>query len=178
MAYFISCSGAKACLGHVATESSSISNLKAFAGLNDARIEIIKLLKIDLDWNKTLQAYKLYTGKVYSQISIQNWEKERTDVNIVSALFGIVKHHENLPDYNVIMSDRIPGTKDMVSDFWRSQNLNQFVNNESDIDLLFSKYRKAFNQKGINVARIPNVDWIDKYGSHKGRWLNEQLNLL
>lgn len=178
MAYFISCSGAKACLGRVATESSSISNLKVFAGLNDARIELIKLLSIDLDWSKTLPAYKLYTGKVYNQISIQNWEKERTDVNIVSALFGIVKHNEYLPDYNVIMSERIPGTRDMVSDFWRSQNLNQFVNNESDVDLLFSKYRKAFNPNGLNIGIIPNVIWKDKYGSHKGRWLNEQLTLL
>jgi len=44
--------------------------------------------------------------------------------------------------------------------------------------LLFSKYRKAFNQKSEYIAQNPSINWRDKYGSHKGEWLNEQLNLL
>jgi hypothetical protein len=56
--------------------------------------------------------------------------------------------------------------------------VNQYINNKTIVDLLFSKYRKAFNKNGDNIGEIPNVTWRDQYGSHKGEWLNEQLNRL
>jgi cytoplasmic iron level regulating protein YaaA (DUF328/UPF0246 family) len=178
MAYFISCSGAKTCLNRVETFPSSLENIKSFPDLHEARLELMSLLGLNLDWKNTLLAYKLYSGKLYSQVSIENWESSNTDVKIVSALFGIINHTELLPDYNVMITDKIPNTNLLISDFWRSKNIARFVNIDSDVDLLFSKYRKAFNVKGEAIGIQPSVIWNDKYGSHKGKWLNQQLNSL
>ena len=178
MAYFISCSGAKTCLNRVETFPSSLESIKSFSDLHDAREELISLLGKNLDWTNTLHAYKLYNGKLYSQVSKENWGKSNADIKIVSALFGIINHTELLPDYNVKITDKIPKTNLLISDFWRSKNIARFVNVDSDVDLLFNKYRKAFNIKGETIGIQPVVIWKDKYGSHKGKWLNQQLNSL
>lgn len=178
MTYFISCSGEKACVSREKTKASNIESLNAFPDLDDARKELIHLLGLQLNWDQTLPAYKLYNGRVFKKISCENWTKGSTSVVIVSALFGLIKHDEFIPDYNLIMTDKIPETNELISTFWRNKNISRFVSKETDIDLLFSKYRKAFNKKGDNIGEIPNIKWRDKYGSHKGEWLNEQLHRL
>ena len=178
MKYIISCSGDKSCLSREKTQKSSINDLNGFSDLLQARIELIKKLGIKLNWTKTLPAYKLYTGKLFKKVQKENWENQQTDVIIVSALFGLLKHDELIPDYNVVITDLIPNSNDIISTYWRAQNLNSYIDNNVDIDLLFSKYRKAFNKEGSNIGIIPNVIWRDKYGSHKGEWLNQQLNNL
>jgi cytoplasmic iron level regulating protein YaaA (DUF328/UPF0246 family) len=120
----------------------------------------------------------LYTGKVFAQINPENWRKPKTDIVIVSALFGLIKHYELIPDYNLIMTDKINDTKEIISTFWRNKNIVNLINPNEDIDLLFNKYRMAFNVNGNSIGVTPNINWNDKYGSHKGRWLNEQLNQL
>ena len=77
-----------------------------------------------------------------------------------------------------MITDLIPNSNDIISTYWRAQNLNNYIDNNVDVDLLFSKYRKAFNKEGSNIGINPNVKWRDKYGSHKGEWLNQQLNNL
>ena len=103
-------------------------------------------------------------------------DQKKSEIIIVSALFGLIKHNEYIPDYNLIMTDRLLETNELISAYWRNKNIAQFVSKETDVDLLFSKYRKAFNKKGDSIAVEPNILWRDKYGSHKGEWLNEQLN--
>lgn len=178
MAYFISCSGEKTCVAREHTKVSNLESLTGFSDLYKARLELINLLDLKLNWDQTLPAYKLYNGRVFKKISSENWTKKDTNIIIVSALFGLIKHDEHIPDYNLIMTDKIPGTNELISTFWKDKNLEQYVSKDNDIDLLFSKYRKAFNKKGDNIGVIPNVTWRDKYGSHKGEWLNEQLNRL
>jgi cytoplasmic iron level regulating protein YaaA (DUF328/UPF0246 family) len=178
MTYIISCSGDKSCLSSENTQKSTINDLNGFSALLQARIELIEKLGIDLNWSETLPAYKLYTGRLYKKVKQENWEKQKSDIVIVSALFGLLKHDELIPNYNVVMTDLIPGSKDIISTYWRGKNLNSYINSKIDVDLLFSKYRKAFNKEGSNIGIIPNVIWRDKYGSHKGEWLNQQLNIL
>jgi cytoplasmic iron level regulating protein YaaA (DUF328/UPF0246 family) len=178
MAYFISCSGEKKCVSRENTKVSNLESLIGFPDLYEARLELIELLNLQLNWNQTLPAYKLYNGKVFKKVTLENWTKKDTRVIIVSALFGLINHDEYIPDYNLIMTDKIPGTNKMISTFWKDKNIAHHVSKENDIDLLFSKYRKAFNRRGELIANEPNILWRDNYGSHKGEWLNQELNLL
>lgn len=178
MTYIISCSGDKSCLSREKTQKSSINGLIGFPSLLQARTELIEKLGKKLNWSETIPAHKLYTGRLYKKVNQENWKKERTDVLIVSALFGLLKHNELIPYYNVVMTDKIPGSDEIISTYWRKHNLNQYIINRNIVDLLFSKYRKAFNEQGNSIGEIPNVKWRDKYGTHKGEWLNEQLNRL
>jgi cytoplasmic iron level regulating protein YaaA (DUF328/UPF0246 family) len=176
MRYFISCSGEKSCVFREKTIISNLESLNGFPELHEARKELISLLGIQLNWSQTLPAYKLYNGRVFKKVSEENWIKINTEIIIVSALFGLIKHDEYIPDYNLIMTDKLPEKNELISSYWKNKNIAQFVSKDTDVDLLFSKYRKAFNKKGDSIAIEPNIIWRDKYGSHKGEWLNEQLN--
>jgi cytoplasmic iron level regulating protein YaaA (DUF328/UPF0246 family) len=88
MAFFISCSGEKNSVSKGKSQTSNLISLTAFPELYDARKELIELLGIQLNWSQTLPAYKLYNGKVYKKVSLENWTKENTNIIIVSALFG------------------------------------------------------------------------------------------
>ena len=74
-----------------------------------------------------------------------------------------------------MMTNKIPNNGEIISSFWRNKNINKLISAQTTTDLLFSKYRKAFNKAGSNVGFLPNIKWKDNYGSHKGEWLNEQL---
>lgn len=175
MSYIISCSGKKQCLSNVRTQPSSLQKLYGFPQLYEARKELIEMHGVVLDWNKTVPAYELYKGRLYTQISPKNWFKKDLDVVIVSALFGLIRHNELIPEYDVRIDDRIKESRELISTFWRRKNLMQYLNPNSDIDLLFHKYRKAFNIQGNPIGVTPSVKWHDKYGTHKGRWLNQEL---
>lgn len=179
MTFLISCSGSKRQPTHL--NPSKIETLSYSQTLNDARLELLELTNTRLDWDYTLPAWKLYSGtynKLYRQVTDANWQKPNTDIIIVSALFGLLKHYDLIPIYNVSITDKIPGINKSISSYWQKYNLNQNINNNNVIDLLFAKYRKAFNKKGDRIGEIPNVPWKDNYGTHKGKWLNQQLNNL
>jgi hypothetical protein len=88
MAYFISCSGEKTCVAREHTKVSNLESLTGFSDLYKARLELINLLDLKLNWDQTLPAYKLYNGRVFKKISSENWTKKDTNIIIVSALFG------------------------------------------------------------------------------------------
>jgi len=145
--------------------------------LNTTRKELLCLTNIQLDWNKTLPAWQLYSGnssKIYPRITETNWTKDCIDIRILSALFGWVKHTDLLPYYNLRMSDLIPQTGQRIYGFWHNKNLLNLLVNQNDIDLLSGDYRRAIHGNTNPVATIPNVQFND-YGVQKGNWLNTQL---
>lgn len=177
MAYIITCAGTKN------EPSISRSNMKdlSYPELNEARLELTNLFNLTLDWEHTAPAWHLYSGiggVIYPRINRNNWTKPHARIKIVSALFGLIKHTDCIPYYNLMMTDRLPKSRLKVSDFWRDKNLLHKHINHSDIDLLSNNYRKAFNKNCVPIAVIPEVKWNDNYGFHKGRWLNEQLDNL
>lgn len=178
MTYLISCSGKKSMPAKEFIQKSSLEKINGFPKLYEARKELIAKLGIELNWNETCPAYKLYGGKIYSKINLQNWEKKETDVIIVSALFGLIKHDDLIPNYDVIINSQIPKNGGLISSYWRSKNIVSFINLGESTDLLFSKYRLAFSKIGSDVGILPNCKWRDNYGSHKGEWLNDQLDKL
>jgi cytoplasmic iron level regulating protein YaaA (DUF328/UPF0246 family) len=168
MAYIISCSGRKTSpLQHPNSQASTIEKLSFNEELLIWRTQNVE--NHNLNWDYCLPAWQLYTGKLYSQVQQNNWIKPDTSILIVSALFGIIKHTDLIPTYNLVMDINL-------ANFWRnSVDLNKFINHIEDIDLLSKNYRKAFNHQGNPIVDVPNVIFTDRYGHHKGIWLNDQL---
>lgn len=184
MSYLITCSGSK-----VEPNKINPSNLKnlSYCQLNLTREKLINEYqkhKYNLDWNKCLPAWQLYSGKrakLYPKVVVNNWLKPDADIKILSALFGWINHTDLIPWYNLAMTDKININNNQINvfNYWRNNiNLNDFINPIIDIDLLSSKYRKAINIGENPVAIIPEVSWNDNYGVHKGVWLNEKLELI
>jgi cytoplasmic iron level regulating protein YaaA (DUF328/UPF0246 family) len=173
MAYIISCSGRKRCpLQNPNSQPSTIENLSFNDELFICRLQNIENQNVILNWEFCLPAWQLYSGRIYSPIIADNWVKNETNVLIVSALFGIIKHTDLIPSYKLVMNNNI-------ANYWRNNiDLNNFINQKVDIDLLSKNYKKAFNPQGNRIAEVPNAIFADKYGHHKGIWLNNQLNNL
>ena len=173
MVYLITCSGSK----HIENgKPSSISNL-SYPSLNSFRLKLIESSNIKLDWENTLPAWKLYSGKrskLYTKVSSENWLKECKEVKILSALFGWIDSNDYIPYYDLQMKDKINNI--YVYNNCHSYSVLVSVVNITDIDLLTNPYRKAINGIGAAVARVPNVVFADNYGTNKGIWLNSQLN--
>jgi cytoplasmic iron level regulating protein YaaA (DUF328/UPF0246 family) len=176
MSYLITCSGSKNCPESIA---SSLNNL-SYPELNEYRIKIIELAERELDWNRTLPAWKLYSGnysRLYPQVTEQNWTKPNTDVKILSALFGWIKHTDRIPYYDLQMKSKIGRNNKFVYRIWNEFDVLQNYVFKNDIDLLSNDYIKAINNSGQIIAVQPNVKFTDR-GVQKGRWLNEELKLL
>ena len=169
MTFIIPCSSNKRNpLINPESQPSNLENLLFDEHLNQIRQDLIQEKNQDLDWNHCLPAWKLYTGRLYTQVNIDNWLKN-VDIKIVSALFGVIRHTDLIPYYDLAMDRQLHA-------FWRNINLNIFFE-ENDKDLLSINYRKAFNYNGNPIAFVPEV-WNDRYGVHRGNWLNNQLNNL
>jgi cytoplasmic iron level regulating protein YaaA (DUF328/UPF0246 family) len=57
-----------------------------------------------------LPAWQLYSGvgaRLYPRINNVNWTNTKTDVKILSALFGLIKHTDLIPYYDLAMTDKI-----------------------------------------------------------------------
>lgn len=169
--YLISCSGTKACLCDHDVKSSSLSNISGFQELNGAREQLIRSLGVQLDFEKCLPAWQLYRGRLYMQIDAENWSNSSNKIIIMSALFGLIFHDDYIPKYDFSMSNRI------CKDFWKSQNLESYLVNYNIVNLTFKNYHESiFPNREVDFKR-PKIIWKDKYGFHRGRWLNEQLNV-
>ncbi|MBD2752500.1 peroxide stress protein YaaA [Spirosoma validum] len=176
MAYLITCANCKT--KPVVKNPSQLDRLAFHGTLFVARTQLIKLADIDLDWNYTLPAWELYSGKrskLYPQIAEANWKKPCVDINIISALFGWIKHTDLIPYYDLKMDARKGEKKQLIWRVWQEMNVLQEVVSPGDIDLLSQLYRKAVNENGLAVATVPTVRFTDR-GVQKGIWLNHQLN--
>lgn len=170
MAYIISCSGRKTSpLQHPNSQASTIEKLSFNEELLIWRTQNVE--NHNLNWDYCLPAWQLYTGKLYSQVQQNNWIKPDTSILIVSALFGIIKHTDLILTNNLFMTVEKTG----IASFWRnSVDLNKLINPENDVDLLFQKYRKAFNNSGDRISPF-NIQNFKGRGHNQGKWLNNQL---
>lgn len=174
MRYLLNCSGKK--FNPKEKNLGQLGELSFNNELYTYRREIINSSKIQLDWTKTLPAWKLYSeGIVYKQVSEQNWLNENTDIIILSALFGWIKHTDKIPYYDISMNKHKINGK-LVYRLWLEYDvLGGFINKNKDIDLLTQPYRKAIHNKKDPVALTPYSKFKDNYGNHKGKWLDKEL---
>ncbi|HTM64760.1 MAG TPA: peroxide stress protein YaaA [Flavipsychrobacter sp.] len=187
MSYIIPCSASKQQPEIVNNRYESFEDFlndpqMPFPELNPTRMLLYNEIvgQQPLNFNSTLPAYQLYSGPhacLYNRVSNQNWTKALTDVKIVSALFGLITHTTHIPIYNLKM-DSILADGRTVWRVWYDENALQGQINPTDVDLLNNLYRKAIHGNINPVAIEPPVQWRDRYGYHRGRWLNEQLGLL
>ena len=183
MSYLITCSKAKVIPNRI--NPSSLQNL-SYPQLIEIRQTLINQYQLQkntvLNWDRCLPAWQLYSGpgaRLYPRVTNFNWTNPNTDIKILSALFGWIKHTDLIPFYDLKMDEQLRINNNLISvnKYWRlNVNLNQeiFID-PNDIDLLSIVYRKAINNAGNPVAIVPNVIWNDIWGVHKGEWLNEQL---
>jgi cytoplasmic iron level regulating protein YaaA (DUF328/UPF0246 family) len=177
MAYLITCSGSKQ--NPTIINPSSIEALSFNKELLDARIKMIRLNNIELNWDKTLPAWKLYSGsysRFYPHIVANNWHKPNANIMILSALFGWVKLTDLIPYYDLKMDKKI-NDQFYVWQIWNHFNVLPQLISDTDIDLLSPNYRKAICGKNKSIAIKPDVHFVGR-GDQQGRWLNEQLNRL
>jgi cytoplasmic iron level regulating protein YaaA (DUF328/UPF0246 family) len=174
-AILITCAGSKQ---KPILNKSNLNNL-SFPELTKYRNKMIELSQIQLDWDYTLPAWKLYSGpysRLYPQVSSINWDKKCCDIKILSALFGWIKPWDMIPNYDLKMDSVITNEKGkfIVSDIWHHMNcLNKFYG-ANDIDLLSGNYRKALTGSTLPIGLVPE-EFTD-YGVQKGKWLNSYLN--
>lgn len=155
-------------LDYIECQPSMLENLSFNEELNEIRQNLIQETYPAINWNYCLPAWKLYAGRLYVPVIEENWVKN-ADIKIVSALFGIIRHTDLIPNYDLNINK--------VYAFWRNVNLNIFIDENNDIDLLSGNYRRAFNITGDPIAHVPQV-WTESYGTQRGNWLNNQLNNL
>jgi hypothetical protein len=174
-AILITCAGSKQ---KPDLNKSNINDL-SFPELSKFRNKMIELSKIQLNWNHTLPAWKLYSGpysKLYPQMSFQNWDKKCCEIKILSALFGWIKPWDLIPYYDLKMDDSIKFENDTfkVHQIWfHMKCLKNYVKN-NDIDLLSGNYRKAIIGSTLPIGIVPK-EFTDR-GVQKGIWLNDYLN--
>ena len=174
--FLITCSGSKR---SPVRNTSSIESL-SFPELDKYRKKMIELSGIKLDWNFTLPAWELYSGKrskLYPQIAIHNWSKTCVKIKILSALFGWINHTDYIPYYDLKMDQKLNINNKFVFNIWNDFSVLESFIDSSDIDLLSINYKKAIsNDARINCLH-PNIEFTDR-GIQKGRWLNNELELI
>lgn len=168
--YLITCCKEKDSNGVI---NSSVFNLSFNELLGNCRKELIAHYEQtygQLNWNKCMTAIDRYKGRTLYSEEVKNAiQKRNSKVLIVSALFGIIKPNDLIPNYNLKMDDKINGI--YVFDFWREKLemcekciLNSvLISNKNDenkiyINLLSKVYQKAFY--GFTDNGIPALDFI------------------
>jgi cytoplasmic iron level regulating protein YaaA (DUF328/UPF0246 family) len=174
------------CSGKKINQSGLIDKVFNFENLTfndeigeERKIIFEKLSEVQqINLNKSNKAYIVYSaGKILSSANINQWNEDCIDrVYILSALFGLIKATDYIPLYDLAMNDKIEN--ESVLKFWkRSGELDKLIDslNKNDvmiINLLSKNYNNVFNYDHKNLITL-SIQWNDKYGVHKGKWLSE-----
>ena len=173
--FLINCSKAKTIPSN--ERQGSLEGLAFHNELGSLRVKLLKLNpQIKLCWEKTLPAWELYRGKVFKKVTDENWQKTNANILILSALFGWIRHSDLIPYYDVSMNHIVQVKSQKIREFWSDSDCLSDLIPVDSVDLLSIQYRKSINKSNSFVGVNPQLYWRDKYGSHKGEWLNQQLN--
>lgn len=133
---------------------------------------------------KTAQANVLYSeGKLYNTKSSEsiNWNKNKKEkIYIISALFGIIRADNYIPNYDLAMTDEIDNVKNYAQKFWKGK-MDEIIKNlveDGNIvyNLLSKNYCNIFNSKIISLTIIPKIDYKKSDANGKrGKWLKNNL---
>ena len=174
MTYLITCSKSK--IIPSIFNPSSLNKLSYNDLLHETREELLTLTNIQLDWNYTLPAWQLYSGKqsrMYSVINKDCWENNEVNFKILSALFGWICKDDLVPNYNLQMTDKL-NNNITVHNFWKSKNVLNKLVFQTDINLLSTNYLKAFKLSDRKNGTKPNQKFKGR-GAQQGIWLNSQI---
>jgi hypothetical protein len=193
--FLISCSNEK---NHGNGQTSSLLNLSFSDLLLPCRKKLIshyEQIHGPLDWKNCLRAHERYTGRtLYSQDVRNAISANNNKVLILSALFGLIRPNDLIPDYNLQMKDIL--NHQCVYSFWREQNdtCNRCILNEvlesirvpgdSFINLLSLPYQSAFcgftNGDDVQLNHVPDlvkppVKEEVNFNNRMGHWKRDYL---
>ena len=199
--YLIPCSKRK---NHEGDLISSVYNLSFNQTLGNCRETLIRLYERKygpLNWKNCLPAYERYTGIIYSEEVRLSLSLNNNQVLIVSALFGVIRPSDLIPDYNLKMDEFLNGI--MISNFWKNnyetcescilnkvlKTIKHIQPNIIFINLLSKPYQNAFCdfKKGthspqmnyipdlIDAPKENEINLKDKYGHYKRGYLLKRI---
>jgi hypothetical protein len=193
--YLISCSSEK---NHANGQPSSLLNLSFSDILLPCRkllISYYEAINGPLDWGNCMPAHERYVGRtLYSQAIRNAISANNNQVLIVSALFGLIRPNDLIPDYNLQMKDIL--NHQYVNTFWREQNetckkciLNEVLfsiktDKNHYVNLLSEPYQNAFCgfSKGDDVQLNYVPDLIKppvkeevNFNNRMGHWKRDYL---
>ena len=198
--YLITCCKEKNSGGNLISSHLNLSFNETLVECRKKLISIYENIHGPLNWNQCMPAIDRYEGRTLYSSEVKNVIKNNSSkVLILSALFGILKPNDLIPNYNLKMNDIINGS--FLYNFWREKceecekcilntvliqnNLNQ---NIKYINLLSKNYQYAFcgftNDSIPSLNYIPNlvdapnkeeVDFKNKMGHWKRNYLIKRL---
>jgi len=140
-------------------------------------------IKIDvnkkIDFTKTRPAHEIYSpGRLFGAAESINWCNNKNEkVYIISALFGLIRSDNYIPNYDFALGDLI---NNVETNYWYNKLdalIEKLLGDECQIvSLLSNNYSNILNHTILNQLSYPNINWSDSYGNHKGVWLKSQLN--
>lgn len=193
--YLISCSNEK---NHSNGQASSLLNLSFSDLLLPCRKKLIthyEAIHGTLDWENCMPAHERYIGRTLYSHAVRNAiSANNNQVLIVSALFGLIRPNDLIPDYDLQMKDIL--NHQYVNTFWREQNetckkciLNEVLfsiktDKNHYVNLLSEPYQNAFCgfSKGDDVQLNYVPDLIKppvkeevNFNNRMGHWKRDYL---
>ncbi|MBS4066638.1 MAG: peroxide stress protein YaaA [Chitinophagaceae bacterium] len=145
----------------------------------------VQLKKQKIDLQKRIEAYKLYSaGKLYGAADSINWTNNQAKkVYIISALFGIIRADNYIPDYDLALSDSLDGKNNLARKFWKGKLDNTIqkllIENSTIFNLLSKEYSKVFNNETKQLLTSTNIERTKNDRSDmpnkNGIWLKNHL---
>jgi len=194
--YLMTCSRNKMPKGNLHSTVSNLSFNNLLGRYRKRLITEYENIYGPLNWYECMPAIDRYDGPLLYTESVKNAIKNNSSqVLIISALFGIVKPSDLIPNYNLIMTDTL--NKLRINNFWRTCQkestkgiLNEvLISNKLNSDityvsLLSKPYQMAFDgftQTGKipsefvpNLILPPSIDEID-FKDRRGHWKKKYL---
>jgi cytoplasmic iron level regulating protein YaaA (DUF328/UPF0246 family) len=192
--YLIPCSGKKESGGN---QISNVNALFQNEILGNCREKLIAMYNANnpqnqLDWSETMPAIDRYRGIWYSEAVKDAIRNNPDRILIVSALFGIIKPTDLIPNYDLSMKNSLNDINVYI--FWKQEcekcilNRALIAHKNSNpgmvyINLLTKAYQKAF----CNFIEVPNMhpannyipDLIDPTNrglyDNRGHWIKNHL---
>lgn len=127
--------------------------------------QVAKSFNINLEEGKKKPAYRIYQGKLYSQLESEVWtdlqENDNKDVCIVNPVYGFIYWHESIIEHDITMEDKIGSNR--LNTWWKHNGIsdiliNYIINNDFDLirSLLPVSHKKSMPFIQYNL----DVDWL------------------
>lgn len=144
----------------------------ALLGVKGALLDRARAANVSLVGAPTLPAWRRYTGVVWDHLDLAGFPsaartRATARIVVVSALAGLARADDPLPDYRLKMGARLPGYG-ALSTWWRDDltaALAAWAKGRTVIDLLPQEHRAAIDWPQLDAVRI---DLVARRGGRVG----------
>src|SRR3954447_14848925 len=122
----------------------------AFPKLRAARETLIDAVDPDLRAAPSRPAAELYTGVLFAALGLQDLEPVWDRVLLASALWGVVRPGDRIPDYKLDVMAKPPGVGGLAA-FWRAPLQSALPDRGLVLDLRSGIYAAAWRPRRATV---------------------------